>query len=186
MELGAAEISLAWESRFNAFLLLPTDPDYEIEKVSRDGGTVVNELVKMPKVFLEIQHVTTSWFGKSVEETLQDRAAFDRVLNELGSGFKVTALQNSPAGPHGFVASNKKCKVARFGKRVSSSKIYDNDHGQIDTYVLYFGCRPDAPSGDLVVERLDIATEGEKASVQETYKNLPSGKQALANSLPAG
>lgn len=161
-----------WESRYNAFLLLPKDSRYEIEKVSRDGGSVVNETYEASNIYVYIQHTTGAWFSRGTQERLMDRARFDKILADVGGTFDVTRLDNGPQGPVGYYAKSDRCKVARFGKRVTSSKIYDNDHGQFDTVVSYIGCRPSAPEGDVFIDGLDIATDEDKAAIREMYKDI--------------
>jgi hypothetical protein len=73
-----------WESRFNTFVMLEPETEYETKVVQQDTGISLREDITWAggRGHIRIDHITTSWFG-SIEEEMTDRTLFDRIAASL-------------------------------------------------------------------------------------------------------
>ncbi|RCK23378.1 hypothetical protein [Thalassospira lucentensis] len=157
-------------ARFNIMQALSV-PVSAVQQRSRNNGQVLDEkwVLACGKGEVQIQHVSSAWFNPSTISDLKSEETFAaQVIAGAGSN---VSLQNTtsvtiPTGRRiGYYADVKKsngdiCQGAIFGIRGKNARMYDNDRGQVDTYIELHYCGDERIDMGTFVETVDMTKNG--------------------------
>lgn len=165
-----------YQTHFNAFTFLKPSQTYKTESIERNNGSVWTEQIISDKdsIFITIEHVNVAWFRQSTEDDMLDRNTFRKLATEFDiPEDKYVQIDKISPRTKGLIATNGKCTVARFVKRLKVLTGARNERGYPDTAVIFVNCGDSLtiPAEELV-QKIDLITEAERTELAKTYKNI--------------
>ncbi len=147
LDSGGRNISLSdeveiqpWESRFNGFLFLDENREFNAITYQRDNGRGIVEEVTSPGFKLYVEHINSTWYSPATVEKVQAKEDLERQLANMDGPFEYAPISTTAAAPTGWIATNGVCQFSQFTVRLKGRSIYDNDQGQHDTVVSVSDC----------------------------------------------
>lgn len=158
-----------WESRFNTFLLLNPEAEYETKATERDNGNSWWEDIDRADGpgRIHVEHQVMTWFSATTEQSMEDRTLFDTLAAALPHDMsKAVPFDISNRRVRGWSVLTNDCVTAVFSKRLKPPTMYDNDRGLPDTVVMMSGCGFLDVTPEEFAQGLALIEPSDKAAMQ--------------------